>query len=51
MKKKLTLLLITMLMVLLVLTACGSSENTEQPGTNVSDEKQQEEIPAIDEKH
>ena len=50
MKKKLTLLLITALTGLMVLTACGSSENTEQPGTNVSDEKQQEEIPAIDEK-
>ena len=47
MKKKLTLLLITALTGLMVLTACGSSENTEQPGTNVSDEKQQEEIPAI----
>lgn len=49
MKKKLTLLLITMLMVLLVLTACGSSENTEQPKNDVTNENQQEEIPAIGE--
>ena len=42
------LLLITALMGLMVLTACGSSENTEQPGNNVSNEKQ-EEIPTIDE--
>lgn len=48
MKKKLMLLLITALMGLMVLTACGSSENTEQPGNNVSNEKQ-EEIPTIDE--
>lgn len=49
MKKKLTLLLITMLMVLLVLTACGSSENTEQPKNNAANENLQEEIPAIGE--
>lgn len=49
MKKKLTLLLITALMVLLVLTACGSSENTEQPKNNAANENLQEEIPAIGE--
>ena len=49
MKKRLALLFITVLMGLMVFTACGSTENTEQPGNNVSDEKQ-EEIPAINEK-
>jgi len=48
MKKKFVFLLIAVFMMLLF-TACGSTENTEQPGNNVSDEKQ-EEIPAIDEK-
>ena len=49
MKKRLALLFITVLMGLMLFTACGSTENTEQPGNNVSDEKQ-EEIPAINEK-
>ena len=47
MKKKLVFLLIAVFMMMLF-TACGSTENTEQPGNDVSNEKQ-EEIPAIDE--
>ncbi len=47
MKKKITFLFITVLMLLV--TACGSSENTEQPKNDVANENQQEEIPAIGE--
>ena len=36
MKKRLALLFITVLMGLMIFTACGSSENTEKLGSNVS---------------
>lgn len=48
MKKRLLLLLITALLGLMAFTACGSSEDTEQPKNNASNEDLQEEIPAID---
>ena len=47
MKKKFAILLVA-IFVLMMFTACGSTENTEQPGNKVSDEKQ-EEISEIDE--
>ena len=47
MKKRVVLLL--SIMLVLALTACGSSKNTEQPKNDVANENQQEEIPAIGE--
>ena len=47
MKKKFAILLVA-IFVLMMFTACGSTENTEQSGNKVSDEKQ-EEISEIDE--
>ena len=49
MKKKLALLFITILMGVLVLTACGASENEELPKSDATNENLQEEIPAIGE--